>query len=261
MKKIILFLLLGASLLSGCGNQRHETHYQDKGKSAFANQNKNVHQSDKMPTSSSNKTAVSSPRASSSHPSSEPAGNYTVPKKIQKSANYVAQGDLKHTKQFTYDDFGTKLTLNTFKKINQTVTSRPLVYHFTQVRLIKNEAKTSKARAVVADAFNSSRISSTYYTLQIKFTVQNQSKTRVVASGLNYVRLSSNYAGTPLENMVDGSAGKKIAGNQTINTNVVILVPANLVHTLHSVTLQFAGAYDTSGNSLSKDSLATKITF
>lgn len=181
--------------------------------------------------------------------------------KLKKSTNYVPHGDLTNKKQFSYDNFGTKLTLDKYKKTDQVIINRPLRYQISQTRLLKNEAKTAKAKKVVADAFNNTDISSTYYTLQLKYTVQNESNQMVIIGGLNYIKLSNDYAGTPISNMVDSVAGKKLAAGKKLNTNVVVLVPASLVHTLNSCTIQFSSAYSLSGKTLSKDSLDSKITF
>ena len=129
-----------------------------------------------------------------------------------------------------------------------------------QVRLIKNEAKTAKAKNGFT-AFSNTGIGSTYYTLQIKYTIKNESNSTIIVGGLNYVKLSANYAGTPISNMVDSSAGKQIRAGKTINTTVVTLVPNNLANRLHSCSIQFSSTYSISGKSLSKDSLVTKIPF
>ncbi|MBU7555702.1 hypothetical protein NVV78_04175 [Pediococcus ethanolidurans] len=261
MKKVIIFLLLSTLILGGCGNSVHEARYQAKGKTAFKNQNKNAHvpsESDKQKNSSSVSSRIPSTKNAKN---SKTTSQYVVPKSIKKSAKYVSHGALTQPKQFSYDSFGTKLTLDKFKKVNQTIITRPLKYQITQVRLLKNEAKTEKAKKVVATAFNNTDINSTYYTLQIKYTIKNDGNTEAIIGGLNYVKLSSSYAGTPLSNMVDGSAGKHVGSGKTISTNVMTLVPDNLVHSLKTCTIQFSGSYRTDGKNLSKESLVTDIDF
>ncbi|AMV59787.1 Hypothetical protein ADU72_0251 [Pediococcus damnosus] len=260
MKKFMAFVLLGTLFLGGCTSQNADSHYQNKGKETFTNQNKNAHK--KASSSSSKESSASSDSASTnSADNTKKSSSYSVPTKIKKSTNYVPHGDLTNKKQFSYDNFGTKLTLDKYKKTDQVIINRPLRYQISQTRLLKNEAKTAKAKKVVADAFNNTDISSTYYTLQLKYTVQNESNQMVIIGGLNYIKLSNDYAGTPISNMVDSVAGKKLAAGKKLNTNVVVLVPASLVHTLNSCTIQFSSAYSLSGKTLSKDSLDSKITF
>lgn len=262
MKKIVIFLLLSTTFLTGCGNSTHETRYQDKGKVTFKNQNKNVHKNSGSISKESSASASSASASSTNNSTNtKESSSYPVPKNIKKSARYVAHGDLNLPKQFSYDSFGTKLTLDKIKKVDQTIINRPLQFQIKQVRLIKNEAKTAKAKKMVSTAFSNTGIGSTYYTLQIKYTIKNESNSTIIVGGLNYVKLSANYAGTPISNMVDSSAGKQIRAGKTINTTVVTLVPNNLANRLHSCSIQFSSAYSISGKSLSKDSLVTKIPF
>ncbi|AVL00069.1 hypothetical protein N6G96_06585 [Pediococcus inopinatus] len=261
MKKTIVFLFLATLFLGGCASQGTDSHYQSKGKTTFTNQNKDVHKKSSSASSKKSSTDLSSTESSSSASSAKKSSSYRVPTKIKKSANYISHGYLTKPKQFSYDSFGTKLTLDKYKKSDQVIINRPLRYQISQVRLLKNEAKTKKAKQVVATAFNNTDITNPYYTLQLKYTIKNESSQTVIIGGLNYVKLSNSYAGTPLSNMVDSAAGKKLAAGKTLSTNVVVLVPASLVHTLNNCTIQFSSAYSVNGKSLSKDSLDSKITF
>lgn len=261
MKKLMVLFLLSSTLLAGCASEKHEARYQDKGKTTFTNQNKDAHQKSSQARANNSSAQASAKKESTPSQAKQKSSSYKVPTKIQKNSHYVAHGNLTQPKQFSYDSFGTKVTLNKVEKADQIIISRPFEYRITQVRLLTNVAKTKKARQVVTDAFNNTNVSATYYTLQIKFTIQNKGTQQAVIGGLNYVKLSNDFAGTPLANLVDSSAGKRIGAHKTMATTAVVLVPTSLVHNLHSCTLQFASAYSPDGQELSKNSLATKLTF
>lgn len=160
-----------------------------------------------------------------------------------KSSRYVASGNLTKRGQYTYDNVGTKLSLNRIRHPQATLKSGGFTYKVTTVRLIKNVAKTTAARKMAAQALNLKTLKSPYYTLQIKFTVTNHRQQDLTTDGIQAIQLDNRHQLNATNQLSDASAGKTIPANSRLKTYATGLASQKTPPTFKQIKIAFAGAY------------------
>ncbi|APR06395.1 hypothetical protein FAM21834_00125 [Lentilactobacillus parabuchneri] len=223
---LLLFTALLAVGLTGCGGS----------KSNQANEKKSL--SADMSNDSSSSSASSTSQSLSNY-------QYKVPKQIQKSANYVKNGDLSKKHQFTFDRFGTRQQLADV--INQPIhiKSGNVNYKINQVRVIKNTAKTPEAKAAAKQVLNLQEIPDTYYTFVLNYTVTNHHDFKIALNGVDYVKTNQGQILTTQNQLTDSSAGNKIGADRAVSFAMTGYLHDYAAHPATKLSIKFGPIYNT----------------
>lgn len=237
-KRLITVILTAGLILTGCGNQ------------AKSNQ-----QSHSKSENSSSQQVKKPEKAASDQATMKP---YKVPTSEKNNRHYQKSGLLSLPGQFAYDKVGTKLTLCQNKHLNQQSASQGLSYQITNAKRFNNRAKTKQALQMAQQAFNIGNIPNPYQTLQIKFTVKNDTSHAVKIDGIQKISLNSSRT-ISANGISDPSAGQTINANSNRAFAAMILVgPTSFKISQFSV--HFSGSFNDSGQPISKSPAPITVT-
>lgn len=237
-KRLMLTIILTAGLvLTGCGNQ--------------AKSNQQTHSNSE---NSSSQQVKKPEKAASDQANMKP---YHVSNSEKNNQHYQKSGLLTLPGQFAYDKVGTKLTLSQNKHLDQRSTSQGLSYQINNAKRFTNQAKTKQALQMAQQAFNIGNVPNPYQTLQIKFTVTNDTNHAVKIDGIQKVSLNGSRT-ISANGISDPSAGQTINSNHKRTFFAMILVgPTNFKITQFSV--HFSGSFNDSGQPISKAPAAMTV--
>lgn len=198
----------------------------------------------KTAQTSSQKYHAAKPDAAVKGSSAQPFKQDFKPTKAQtKSRHYVSSGNLTKRGQYTYDNVGTKLSLNQIQHPQATLKSGGFTYKITTVRIIRNVAETAAAKKMAAQALNLKTLQSPYYTLQLKFTVTNHRQQDLTTDGIQAIRLGNRQQLNATNQLSDASAGKTIPAKSQLKTYATGLASQKTPPTFKQIKVAFAGAY------------------
>ncbi|WP_283680356.1 hypothetical protein [Lentilactobacillus sp. Marseille-Q4993] len=200
-KKLLsgVFILSLAGVIAGCGNN--------------SSNKKDSSSKDSLSANMKNSSSNSSSEASES--SNLNSYSYSVPKKDKQKSNYVANGNLKSKKQFTYDKFGTKQNLSHISVPKIKTASGKVSYQINRVKVVKNQPATKEAKQAAAAALNLPNVPDTYYTFVISYSVTNRYSKTIALNGVDAVKTDAGQTLNTANQLSDPSAGQKLAANQS----------------------------------------------
>lgn len=176
---------------------------------------------------------------------------YHVPKSEAKQSNYKKSGLLRLPGQFSYDQVGTKLTLQQSKKAAYQTSKDGITYRIQQIKQFKNQANTEQSKSMAQQAFNIAAMPNPYKTLQLKVTISNRTSKLVKLNGVSGFIYNGTRKISPSSGISDPTAGQSLSAGQTKTSSIMILVgPAKT--TLDSFSVQFSGTYNASGKQLTR---------
>ena len=230
-KRLILTVILTTGLiLTGCGNQAKSN------QPSRSNSDSSSSQQVKKPEKAASDQATMKP--------------YEVPNSEKNNRHYQKSGLLSFPGQFAYDKVGTKLILSQNKHLDQRATRQGLSYQITDAKRFNNNAKTKQALQMAQQAFNIGNIPNPYQTLQIKFTVKNDTDHAVKIDGIQKISLNASRT-ISANGISDPSAGQTIKPNHTQTFSAMILVgPTNFK--LNQFSVHFSGSFNDSGQPITK---------
>ncbi|WP_054645759.1 hypothetical protein [Secundilactobacillus oryzae] len=173
-KSLVLMLALPVILLAGC----HQ-----------ANQSKPQQSASSEATTSSASSAAKS--SSSTASSNRDAANFSVPKSDQQNKNYVKSGKLTKLNEFSYDPYGTKLTLKKEQRQSRKTANKQLEYSLVSQRVYSNKPTTKAALKAAQSAFSLVKLSNPYTTLQLKFKVTNRLNKPILIDGIKQIKFAN----------------------------------------------------------------------
>lgn len=167
---------------------------------------------------------------------------YTIPKKDQQSAHFVASGKLEKVGDYSISAAGSKAQLDAINnQLNVSLQNNQIQYRVTEVKQMQNEPRTKEAIEMAQMALNSRDIDGPYTTLIISYDITNQSNETIRTDGVKQVGFQAKQAVNTLsglDNDVKLSAAQIDAG-KTVSTFVIALVPEKSTQSLHTIKVQF----------------------
>lgn len=166
-------------------------------------------------------------------------------KTSQKSSNKtsskeVSNGELLKVNEWENDPVQGKMKLIKINKINKSYTTGNYAIKLDDFKLFEVTPKNDTQKEDASTAFNSSEgVSTPYYEVQIKYTIENNTDTSVQFNGIKSLVTESGTQMDLNSGMQDLGVGTEVAANAKKSTAVMGLINTNEKNKINKLTINF----------------------